>query len=406
MIGVCIGMPLHKEFGPVKIYSPTESGRVWQVTWTPQGMRRQVKQRTNKEGAFELAREIRGQLKRGDVGRVHKVSTDEAEWIRLCRQLNEPERVLKEALERQESFGKRLTVAECSDRYAKEYDQSDRAFTRQDARSKANIIRKTLGARYLDSLTESDLEEWRSNLNGSNRHINNIHAHLRHMLERARVWGVVPKGFNPAREVAALKIPKKEPCVWEAMDLERSFQWYASQKSKNAAKHIAFLALGAFAGMRPSEIEGVSGERDGLHWEDIDFERKHIRIRPEVAGKLAEPRYITFSEKVASGLSEEIAGSMWCTLASWLEPIKQPSGPVVSRQCQACVSAELRNSSIIQTWPKDGLRHTWISSLLALGVHRDWIAELAGNSPMIIKTNYKRPLPEAIAKSWFAVRRP
>ena len=37
--------------------------------------------------------------------------------------------------------------------------------------------------------------------------------------------------------------------------------------------------------------------------------------------------------------------------------------------------------------------------MLALGVARDRVAELTGNSPEIIRTNYKRPLPEKVAAS-------
>jgi hypothetical protein len=43
-----------------------------------------------------------------------------------------------------------------------------------------------------------------------------------------------------------------------------------------------------------------------------------------------------------------------------------------------------------------------MSGCLALGVSRDWVAELAGNSPGVIRTNYKRPLPEKVAQAWFA----
>ena len=67
-------MPLHEEIGPVKIYSPTKPGGVWQVTWTPPGMLRQVKQRKTEKKAVALAKEIRGQLKRGEIGRVHRVT--------------------------------------------------------------------------------------------------------------------------------------------------------------------------------------------------------------------------------------------------------------------------------------------------------------------------------------------
>ncbi|MEM7602198.1 MAG: hypothetical protein AAF357_12380 [Verrucomicrobiota bacterium] len=110
--------------------------------------------------------------------------------------------------------------------------------------------------------------------------------------------------------------------------------------------------------MRPSEIEGVVGERDGLQWQDIDFKQRHIRIRPEVAGKLAEPRYIAFTEKKASGLSKNLADTIWNTLESWIAPYRESSGPVTFRKCQRIVSPELQKEKLITSWPKDGLRHT------------------------------------------------
>ncbi len=397
-------MPLDQEIGSVKIYSPTQPNGAWQVTWTPPGMLRQVKQRKTKEKALSLAKEIRGQLKRGEIGRIHRITTDEAEWIRLCRILKDPKRVLEEAVNRQETFGRRISIAEACERYRQEYEESDRAATKKDAKSRARIIENSLGDRYLDSLTEGDIEQWRSDLKGSSRHINNTHRHLRHLFERARVWGWTPKGFNPAKDVALLRVPKKEPTVWTAEALKDSFQWYLDGNcTGNPSTRICFLALGAFAGLRPSEIEGIAGERNGLNWEDIDFERRHIHIRPEVAGKLAEPRYIAFTGKPESGLSDELANEIWRTLTSWLLPERKPSGPVAGRKTQRDTSVELREAKVIEHWPKDGLRHTWISSMLALGVHRDWIAEMAGNSPGVIRTNYKRPLPENVAKKWFAL---
>lgn len=405
---VCFGnlfpMPLDSEIGPVKLYSPSAPGRPWRVTWSPPGMQRQVKDRKTKAGAEKLAKEIKGQLKRGEVGRVHRVTTEEHAILEMCRKLRDPKSILQEALGRQENF-KRATVAECCDRYIAEYKDCDSSMTRNDATSKAGTIRETLGERYLDSITERDIEEWRDNkLKGSNRYRNNIHAHLRHLFERARVWGFVPKGHNPAREVSSLKTPRAEPVVWEPKTLKACLNWYQKSEKPDAGAKIVFLALGAFAGMRPSEIEGVVGERDGLQWDDIDFKQRHIRIRSEVAGKLAEPRYITFTEKPGSGLTKELAETMWTTLCGWIEPHRQDSGPVSFRKCQRLVSPELREAKLITNWPKDGLRHTWISSLLALGVSRDWVAELAGNSPEIIRTNYKRPLPEKVGKAWFLIR--
>lgn len=369
-------------------------------------MQRQVKDRKTKAGAEKLAKEINAQLKRGEIGRVHRVTTEEHTLLQLCRKLTDPKSILQEALNRQENF-KRVTVAECCIRYIREYQDVDSTMTRNDATSKAGVILKTLGERYLDSLTRQDIEKWRDEKwSGekslkSKRYRNNILAHLRHLFERAQVWEFVPEGHNPARKVSSLKIPRTEPVIWEPETFRTCLKWYRESGKPDAGVKIVFLALGAFAGIRPSEIEGVVGERDGLLWSDIDFEQRHIRIRVEVAGKLAEARYITFTEKPGTGLTKELVETMWATLCLWIEPHRKKSGPVCFRKCQRLVSPEIRKAKLITKWPKDGLRHTWISSLLALGVSRDTIAELAGNSPEVIRTNYKHPLPQKIGGEWF-----
>ena len=179
-----------------------------------------MKDRKTKADAETLAKEIKRQLKRGEIGKVHRATTDEQQLLEICRKLRDPKAILEEALRKQEEF-KRATVAECCDRYIAEYKERDSSMTRNDATSKAGVIRDTLGERYLDSLTERDIEEWRDGkLKGSNRYRNNILAHLRHLFERARVWGFVPKGHNPAREASSLKIPRKEPVVLGTQDVE------------------------------------------------------------------------------------------------------------------------------------------------------------------------------------------
>jgi hypothetical protein len=71
-------------------------------------MPRQVKDRKTKKEAEKLAREIKAQLKRGEVGRVHRASDEEYELLKLCRKLADPRRILEEALENQDKF-KRAT---------------------------------------------------------------------------------------------------------------------------------------------------------------------------------------------------------------------------------------------------------------------------------------------------------
>ena len=133
-------MPLDSEIGPVKLYSPSAPGRPWRVAWTPPGMPRQVKDRMTKAKAEKLAKDIKSKLKRGEIGKVHRATTEEQQLLEICRKLRDPNAVLEEALKRQENFT-RATVAACCDRYIAEYQDRGSAMTRNDATSKAGIIR-------------------------------------------------------------------------------------------------------------------------------------------------------------------------------------------------------------------------------------------------------------------------
>ena len=143
--GVDSGVPLTHEIGPVKIYSPSKPDGRWQVTWSPPGLRRKVSARNSEAEALEFAKKIRTEFKKGRLGRVHRVTVQEQEWITLCRQLDDPTAFLKAAIEQQVAFAQRITVAECCDRYVAQYQSTDRTSTRKDVQSRASIIRKTLG---------------------------------------------------------------------------------------------------------------------------------------------------------------------------------------------------------------------------------------------------------------------
>lgn len=112
-------MPFDSEIGPLELYSPSAPGRPWRVTWTPPGLQRQVKDRKTKAGVEKLAKEIKRQLKHGEIGQVHRATTEEQQLLQICRKLRDPKSILEEALKKQEDF-KRETVAACCDRYIAE----------------------------------------------------------------------------------------------------------------------------------------------------------------------------------------------------------------------------------------------------------------------------------------------
>lgn len=182
----------------------------------PPGKPRKITARKNKKDALALAKEIKQQLKRGGIDEVNRVTHADAELLKICHKLNGPKQVLEEAIERQEQF-RRICIAECCDCYIAKYADYESISTKSDASRTAKVIRRTLGERYLDSLTEEDIENWqRTKLAGGSRYRNNILSHLRHMFQRARVWGVVPKGQSQAhQEVKKQVVEERRIQAWE-----------------------------------------------------------------------------------------------------------------------------------------------------------------------------------------------
>jgi len=141
----------------------------------------------------------------------------------------------------------------------------------------------------------------------------------------------------------------------------------------------AFLAIGAFAGLRRSEIER-------LEWNEVDLEGRLIEVAAKKA-KTASRRFVRLSEN----------------LIEWLDPMVKRSGMV-------CPSKEMlrkrlliaREDARITEWPNNALRHSYASYHLAK--HRDAPAlalELGHTTTNLIFRHYRRLVrPEDAEKYW------
>jgi integrase len=101
------------------------------------------------------------------------------------------------------------------------------------------------------------------------------------------------------------------------------------------------LALGFFAGLRTSEIQGIN-------WDCINFESKRIRIVPTVAKKRRQ-RFIGMQDN----------------LIEWLLPYRQASGAVgvPFMTYRRGIDRVIKASDV--KWVHNGMRHTFASCHLA-----------------------------------------
>jgi len=89
-------------------------------------------------------------------------------------------------------------------------------------------------------------------------------------------------------------------------------------------------------------------------------------------------------------------------LAAWLEPLERKGRVVPSVKAHhRAVAAHAKALKI--EWPRNVLRHSFISYRIAQVKSADQVALEAGNSPSIIFKNYRELTTEEQAEKWFAI---
>ena len=140
---------------------------------------------------------------------------------------------------------------------------------------------------------------------------------------------------------------------------------------------IPILAIGAFAGIRMAELNRLS-------WSAFDLERGIIELRAGQA-KTASRRIIPISDN----------------LRAWIEPLPR-KGKVVRTTLLHRETTALARALKLE-WPRNVLRHSYISYRIATVKSADQVALEAGNSPSVIFKNYRELATEDQADQWFGI---
>lgn len=149
-----------------------------------------------------------------------------------------------------------------------------------------------------------------------------------------------------------------------------------------------WLCLGAFAGLRPIEVAR-------LHWEDIDWDRGLIFVRPDVAKQTkrhhTEGRFVTITD----------------ALRAWMPATKGRSGPIIPVADAAIKRAKRATVQKAEvTIPHDALRHSFATYHYAL--HGDGAAtakELGHTTTaMTFRAYARRDVGRDDAQRWFGLR--
>jgi len=149
---------------------------------------------------------------------------------------------------------------------------------------------------------------------------------------------------------------------------------------------LPLIVIGGFAGLRHAEIQR-------LEWEDIDLAEGFIEVKAEKA-KTKTRRIVPIK----------------ANLKAFLLPIAKTSGKVItvkntSKELGKTAADTGNEAAEIKAlaWKHNALRHTYISARVAESGDVPRVADEAGNSPQVIRTNYLKRIRPAAAAEWFAI---
>jgi integrase len=377
----------------VKLYQSVNHGKAMYQLAYYAGGRRVQKNFADKAEAKRVARAILGGLAEDAVA-VDSLATPELESLVAARKVLAPEYALHVAVEEHAQavakLGKatlreavefflrhhradipRLPLSEISEQFTRSREQSGLSphyvflcskFTRQ--------LAETFPGQCLSDVTTPALDKWIGGLKLGATTKNDMRRVLGTCGNWAEKHGHLLKGSSPFPGMVRYKETKSGVSIFSPEQI-------ASVLAKADTTLRPFIALGAFAGLRTSELHR-------LDWSEIDLNRGYITVAASKA-KTRQRRLIPIADN----------------LKLWLMPRRQASGPVCLHvNCQHAAKTKCEGFA----WAKNGLRHSYISYRLAI-LHDTARAALeAGNSPDVIFAHYRELVTPEIAKQWFEVK--
>jgi integrase len=254
------------------------------------------------------------------------------------------------------------------------------AAKKQDGASKAYVANlKTVLTRFgvafpgeILGIGSSEIDGWLRGLNLAPKSRSGMLICVKVLFSFARSQNCLPaEQMTAAEQIKKMRIKDDEEIS--------TFTPAEMRKILHAAPpHIVpILAIGAFTGIRMAEL-------DRINWSAVDLERGIIELRAGQA-KTAARRLIPISDN----------------LRAWIEPLPRKGKVVRTVLLHREVTSLVR--ALKMEWPRNVLRHSFITYRVAKVKSADQVALEAGNSPSVIFKNYRELATEEQADEWFGI---
>jgi integrase len=325
-------------------------------------------------------------FKRGDLWYFRKRIRDR--WIKksLAPSITEARRLRDELLKEVLVYGEvpsrsvqqdtDILFGELAERWARITKKRVKTSTFRGYQIAMNaFILDRFGTVPISRITYLDIEEFITDLNCSNKRINNLLVPLRGVFKLAHRSGFIEHNIMSMVENRKVEKPKINPLSIEEVDqvLEGVLPWYRP-----------FFVVAFFTGMR-------AGEMSALKWKNVDFDRRIINVvETRVYGEEGRPkttssyRDIGMLPMVYNALKEQESRTRLRSTYVFLNQEHKPIEIETLRKnawTKALKKAGLEYRPIIQT------RHTFATMMVSSGENLGWIQKMMGHSSLKMITD-------------------
>ena len=230
---------------------------------------------------------------------------------------------------------------------------------------------RDFGDRLIATITVEELDSWLRNLPLSPKSRLNFRQHVGVLFSYAKQRQMIDR--NPIEFTTKPKLIDKAPEIFTVDELRALLE----QARCTEPEVLPMLAIGAFAGLRDSEVKR-------LNWSEVRLAQGLIEVTAAKA-KSARRRLVPIQPN----------------LMEWLRPYSGMTGPVVPARYKGKL-ARVRKAAILTRWPKNGLRHSFASYRMAATNNAATVAAELGHSTAHLLYNTYRELvhPDEAAKYW------
>ena len=237
-----------------------------------------------------------------------------------------------------------------------------------DLRSKLGRFVNSFHVTLVCNLTVVQIEAWIRSLDIGTVSRESYRRNVSVLLEFGRRRGYLRA--NPAADIKIRRRPEGEVSILTPDELRNLL-------SKCAPEIVPYVAICAFAGLRPSEAAS-------LLWSDIHLDTMQIEVRARHS-KTRRHRLVPIQPN----------------LSEWLMRYRGDDGSVYYSRRKF---REAYKAAGMEEWKMDILRHSYGTYRLPILKSADALALEMGNSPDVIFRHYRRPMNEASASAYFDLR--